>query len=305
MGCSSSSNIFWREIPPPVHYSHCHWPADLSESSLIVIVQVFKIANLAQVSQKNLAKHTAVSGPYIECKLVEADVVVGDQLQRSCYKPNTWSPQWDLEKFTFVSTENHAIPRVRFSAYNYNPTEDPSPLGDISFDCVPEMNGIHQKLFLIHPQTGTKKGEVEFSVTYSTLLALKGSRDDRAFEYERWQPIHGWGHTNNHFLPTDPKRWRRISAYPEEEAAAAESGVEAGTSPHEYGDVVDEVCLPVPPGWGVGQAWVTVATPEDPLGWVYSSSFESQVWYGYSENMTVRRRMWTRTIQKSCDQKTN
>jgi len=80
---------------------------------------------------------------------------------------------------------------------------------------------------------------------------------------------------------TDPGRWSTLDG-------------------QKFENEIDDVALPVPPGWAILREWMTGVTDNDPDGWEYSTDFRSNYWHPTAEGSIycVRRRIWSRKVAK-------
>lgn len=255
------------------------------DNALVVIVRLKECSSLLQSAQT-----TALSGPYVETKLVPSEDIVGDQLQRSSFKPDTYNPRWEpAERFQFVISDEKELKniKIRFSVYCFRPTSDPNPLGDVSYPLtslnVSSAAAESVKLKLTHPVTGKAEGEIEFDIVCSTVQRAKSVREQAIFEYQRWVPTASpqWGSTRpGHFLPND-RRWGKCGA---------------GADGASFSDSMEDVSPFIPDKWTISKQWATESTSTDAEGWQYSDNFNSQTWFPKANKMVVRRRVWTREI---------
>ena len=101
-----------------------------------------------------------------------------------------------------------------------------------------------------------------------------------AFEFQRFEPIVGWGNDSpGHLLPTDPGRW------------CSGNGKKWSLK---FDDVVPEI----PAGFQITSPWaVYIGDETDEGGWEYAVDFNSHSWYSSQGKTTfARRRKWTREI---------
>ena len=101
-----------------------------------------------------------------------------------------------------------------------------------------------------------------------------------AYEFERYEPIVGWGHDSpGHLLPTDPGRY-------------------CSGNGKKWSLKFDEVASDMPPGFIETTPWsVFFGESSDSEGWEYGVDFNSHSWYSEQSKTTfARRRKWTREV---------
>ncbi len=91
--------------------------------------------------------------------------------------------------------------------FNISKPKESTPLGDAILklkDITAQGTPINKTLKLIAPNSGKVAGEVNVVVTNYSLVEAMSIQEHTVYEFERWSPVHGWGSTDAHFLPTDP-----------------------------------------------------------------------------------------------------
>lgn len=101
--------------------------------------------------------------------------------------------------------------RVIISVYHFNLTnpKDSKPLGDAVLklkEITSQGTPITKSLKLIGPKDGKVCGEVNVVVTNWSIAEAMSTQEHTVYEFERWSPVHGWGSSEAHFLPTDPPK---------------------------------------------------------------------------------------------------
>jgi hypothetical protein len=121
---------------------------------------------------------------------------------------------------------------------------------------------------------------VEFEVCSIPAEIARTMDTYSAFEYQRFEPIVGWGHDlPGHLLPTDPGRW-------------------ASGDGKKWGLKFDDVVPQMPEGYEETAPWsVWFGEENDADGWEYGVDFGSHNWYSkQSQSTYARRRMYTREV---------
>lgn len=79
----------------------------------MVVIKVLSGKNLAVSSQNQYH----ISNPYVEMSLQPGDRDLGDQTQRTSYRPSTYDPLWQSpESFQFATSNNNA--KISFFVYS-------------------------------------------------------------------------------------------------------------------------------------------------------------------------------------------
>eukprot|EP01038_Epipyxis_sp_PR26KG_P008953 gene8953-12074_t len=237
----------------------------LNPETKIVIV---RLASLSDLPIGN--SYSQVTDAFVEMKLLPSDTVAGNQKQLSSIKPSSLSPKWEPpERFQFiVSKVNDAKVIVSVYHYNQNRPSESEPLGDAViklkdlFASIGQSKPNRGKYKLVNPQNGKNKGEVELDITFLSVAEAASVQEHTVYEFERWQPVIEWGHTPapGHFYPRDPGRW------------CTEDG-------KKYGNELEDIAPPIPPGWTVTESWHTISTELDSNGWQYAINFDLPFWH--------------------------
>lgn len=167
---------------------------ELPRGSALVTVDVLRMRNLA------VGNHAIeLSLPFAELKMLPADHVAGEQMQRGTMKVDTLNPSWEPpERYHFFVTPGPE-PKILLSVYHHSVTQpdQPYPLGDGILHLKPGdyvADFVHQTVQLVTSE-GKKKGEVDivlrtYPPEYGGLV-----RHEIVYEFERWQPFVKWGNS--------------------------------------------------------------------------------------------------------------
>jgi hypothetical protein len=123
-------------------------------------------------------------------------------------------------------------------------------------------------------------GNVEIGLELITAFQARGTVRSTVYEYERYQPVIGWGSTYpGHILPSDLGTWQNKDA-------------------KTWGMSFSEVVSPTREGHDVLQSWGYQRTKKDPDGWMYSMAYRRTPWFKAAKvNTYVRRRLWVQTTR--------
>lgn len=253
---------------------------NLLEKLIPDLPQETKVAVLKLKAASNLPSSDAIAGladPYFQLKIYPADLLAGEQNQKSSIKPRTLNPVWDpAERFQFICS-NMSDTKIILSLYSDGVSES---LGDAALpakDLTDQLAPV--KLKLVNPDNGKFCGEVDVEGCLMDPRRANTIQQHIVYEYERWQPVVHWGHDfPGHFLPTDPGRWSNEDC-------------------SKFGNSFENVAPPLKEGWEEITSWEIRMSTADVGGWKYSSSFHSTTWYdAQGFGMYVRRRPWVREV---------
>lgn len=122
--------------------------------------------------------------------------------------------------------------------------------------------------------------KVEFEAFIMPAKRARTMETYTAYEFERFEPIVGWGHDSpGHLLPTDPGRY-------------------CSGDGKQWSLKFDDVVPQLPPGFMERTPWsVFLGGESDTSGWEYGVDFNSHSWFKeQGKIMLARRRMWTREV---------
>ena len=122
--------------------------------------------------------------------------------------------------------------------------------------------------------------KVEFIAQTMPAGRAKTMETYAAYEFQRYEPIVGWGHDSpGHLLPTDPGRY-------------------CSGDGKKWSLKFDDVVPVLPDGYIEVSPWSVFRGEEaDSEGWEYGVDFSSHSWYKEQSKTTyARRRMWTREV---------
>lgn len=166
--------------------------------------------------------------------------------------------------------------------YSYHPGRS-FPVADalIKFKEFKITEATIKNVTLIEPNTGQKNGVVRFEMEITTPQQAALYDEHTVFEYQRWEPIKGWGSTYpGHLLPTDPGCWSTVNG-------------------QKFANKLIDVSPGILEGWKIDRQWHYLATDDDPDGWQYAVDFISSRWFpSNGSGLYVRRRAWRREISK-------
>jgi hypothetical protein len=136
---------------------------------------------------------------------------------------------------------------------------------DIPITATAATGFINMTIKLRHPETGEAAGTADCLVQFLTAEEATHVQSHRVFEFQRWQPIIEWGHSPQHYLPTDPGRW------------CSSDGQKFTTEREDAAPII-------PDGWTITDLWHNLATDYDQEGWQYSTDFLSSYWFDSSDS---------------------
>lgn len=224
------------------------------------------------------------SDPFFVFEVKPDGAVGGNQKQRSTHKPRTLDPKWDPPlTFRFIAADVPTC-KIVISAWDYQLNGMHRDMGQtmlLAKDVTEEPQIMKKKIS--DPNTGKAVGEVEFQVFSMPAGRAKTMETHTAYEFERFEPIVGWGHDSpGHLLPTDPGRW-------------------CSGDGKKWSLQFDEVVPELRAGFTVSTPWsVFMGEEMDTSGWEYGVDFNSHSWYSEQGKTTfARRRMWNREVVSS------
>ena len=260
-------------------FLEAHFDKLNNESSCVIVVYLTAIR---EKEKRNLDFHLV----YVDLKLLPGDKLAGEQSQKTSVKTsqdNVVCPKWESpERFQFIISSKDIRSRILLSYYEYRDKGKSYPLGDTVLQCNDVLNSsqlVYKTLKLINPANGSVVGDVDINVQVMTPYEARKLHLHSAYEYERWQPVVGWGNYK-HFLPSDPGRWSTSDG-------------------KRFSDKVEDVVPMDDHVWKVSKNWYTVAHDGDGDGWYYSVNFKTLTWFSVAQTGTtvVRRRMWNREVE--------
>ncbi len=115
--------------------------------------------------------------------------------------------------------------------------------------------------------------QIELEASILTPNEANSVEEQVVYEYQRWEPVIGWGPS---LLPTDPGRYFPIPVQWFYNDVLFRWSAAGGTR---FEKEFDAIIPPIPDGWVVNKPWGTVSTSRDPEGWQYADSFYSTDWH--------------------------
>lgn len=342
-------------------------------SAVVVIIELLRMRNIPMGS--NFTEQTSAymevslmspfsSSPKTDEMSSSASRVIA-QTQRSTLKPGTLYPVWEpKERFYFLLPPSSAVaaheggagvynyaPKFQMSVVHYGLSSAPNVIGDafvswkdicaaaapnpVASEAADPTDPVKKTCNIIRSADGVSRGEIDILVSRVSLLEALSLHHEVLYEYQRWQPIVGWGNKYpGHLLPTDPGKWStvdgrlfshewealavdmpyesaHVSARVKAAAASVTKAVSSSSSSaaaaaavaqQQNGSFPSSAAAAVPKRVCL-IGWHTRATETEPEGWEYALDFASPYWYpkGEGARFMVRRRQWHRLTKLDDD----
>mmetsp|Transcript_20396 Transcript_20396/g.29297 ORF Transcript_20396/g.29297 Transcript_20396/m.29297 type:complete len:635 (-) Transcript_20396:72-1976(-) len=262
--------------------------SDLPKDTQAVVISIISAHNLPHLDTEG----TLLPHPFVEISVSPPDRSLGDQRQKTPYKPNAINPKW-FPASRFIVAVTSMASRIQLAVYSQGSelnggliscvfvdselAAESIPLGTAFIQVAEIVNSRGPILLpLLDTQNLSDTGaKLEVMINRMDISQALSERQDVVYEYQRWQPILEWGSSYpGHLLVTDPSPW-------------------SDDKGSRYGEERDDVSHPLPEGWKIIQPFTVVPTEEDSDGWEYAFDFSSSDWYPTPQQYSyVRRRAW-------------
>jgi len=241
---------------------------NVADGSFVVEITIHECKDLTSVS--------LIDGcnPYVQINIEQ-------QIQSTPHKNRTLDPKWvPGESFKFAVVDGNV--NIIISVFHKNLIK-PTLIGYVPIKVSQLVN--EKKYFtknLFHPDTGAPLAStIIFEACLSNKQDAFHEIEQYEYEYERWQPIVGWGQSYpGHLLPTDPGSFSNHSC-------------------DRFGKKFEEVEPNILDGYEA-DIWQYLTTKHSAEGWIYSTDMKEINWYDEMGMLTcVRRRKWKRSLKKN------